>query len=506
MASSARIDELRKKFDDNPRRYFAPLANEYRKAGDIEQAIAICREHLPQQPGHMSGHIVFGQALFESSQFEEARSVFETALSLDPENLIALRHLGDIALELGTLDAARGWYERVLEADPRNEEIQSQLRLVAERGGAPAPASVPEVEVPATPAESVHEEPPSAAAELLDLELTSLTEDGGDHTADHGALAGFEATSHDGPADQEQAPSLLDASDVPPPPPPLSVSGLDEAIELDPMTSTAETVVIEAVRPAPAPLDLEEVELEMEPASPEPTAMEEPFVTETMADLLVQQGHTAQAIEVYRKLLAQRPGDATLMARLGELEAPAVSESVIEAGPTIGEFLAGIVAWRPTEGSQPAYQAEVEALAAVPEAPVVPEVPIPELPSPEVSSVSGSIDALFTGRASVADETAALALSQAFAAEPSLAEDAPATDERKGSDARRATNELSLDHVFRDGQPAPAASSFSFDKFFAGEAAPSADAGTAADAAASEGTNPDDIAQFNSWLEGLKKR
>jgi hypothetical protein len=28
MAGTSRIDELRKKFDENPRRYFAPLANE----------------------------------------------------------------------------------------------------------------------------------------------------------------------------------------------------------------------------------------------------------------------------------------------------------------------------------------------------------------------------------------------------------------------------------------------------------------------------------------------
>jgi hypothetical protein len=54
MSTAARIDELRKKFEENPRRYFAPLANEYRKAGDLSQAIALCREHLPKQPGHMS--------------------------------------------------------------------------------------------------------------------------------------------------------------------------------------------------------------------------------------------------------------------------------------------------------------------------------------------------------------------------------------------------------------------------------------------------------------------
>ena len=156
MASSARIDELRKKFDENPRRYFAPLANEYRKAGEIEQAISICREYLPQQPGHMSGHIVYGQALFEARQFEEAKTVFETALSLDPENLIALRHLGDIALVLADSEGARSWYRRVLEADPRNEDIQAQLAKL-DRAASEAPT-------PAVGGNAVATEPTSSSA------------------------------------------------------------------------------------------------------------------------------------------------------------------------------------------------------------------------------------------------------------------------------------------------------------------------------------------------------
>ncbi len=131
MSTAARIDELRKKFDENPRRYFAPLANELRKAGDLTQAIALCREHLPKQPGHMSGYIVFGQALYESGALPEARTVFEQALALDPENLIALRHLGDIAKAAGENSAARRWYERVLDADPRNEEITAQLATLS---------------------------------------------------------------------------------------------------------------------------------------------------------------------------------------------------------------------------------------------------------------------------------------------------------------------------------------------------------------------------------------
>lgn len=147
MATSARLDELKKKFDENPRRYFAPLANEYRKLGDLTQAIALCRAHLPNQPGHISGHIVLAQALYEARELGESRQIFEASLDLDPENLIALRYLGDIAREQGEPSHARGWYERVLDADPRNDEIATLLRELDD--AATATADADESRVPA---------------------------------------------------------------------------------------------------------------------------------------------------------------------------------------------------------------------------------------------------------------------------------------------------------------------------------------------------------------------
>ena len=123
MSTSARLEELQKRFDENPRRFFAPLANEYRKSGDLDKAIELCQAHLIDQPGNMNGHVVYGQALFEAGRYDESRVTFETALELDPENLIALRHLGDIARSHGDTAGARQWYTRVLDADPRNEEI-----------------------------------------------------------------------------------------------------------------------------------------------------------------------------------------------------------------------------------------------------------------------------------------------------------------------------------------------------------------------------------------------
>lgn len=160
MGTSARLDELKRKFDENPRRYFAPLANEYRKQGDTTQAIALCRTHLPNQPGHISGHIVLAQALYESRELVESRQMFEAALELDPENLIALRYLGDISREQGSPADAQAWYKRVLEFDPRNEEISQLLAdvsqaadvAIAELSSQPTPpAGVPVFEADETP-------------------------------------------------------------------------------------------------------------------------------------------------------------------------------------------------------------------------------------------------------------------------------------------------------------------------------------------------------------------
>jgi tetratricopeptide (TPR) repeat protein len=175
MANPALIDELEKQFRDNPRRVFARLANEYRKAGDYMRAIEICHAHVPQQPGYISGHIVLGQALYDAGEYDQAQQTFQTALSLDPENLIALRQLGDIARNRRDYREARSWYTRLLEVDPQNDEVVAQLGEIAlaegEESGEGAKPEAPEAE--ATAGESTQEtessepETPVAAMEGL---------------------------------------------------------------------------------------------------------------------------------------------------------------------------------------------------------------------------------------------------------------------------------------------------------------------------------------------------
>ena len=172
MADSARIEDLRKRYHENPRRFFAPLANEYRKSGFLDRAILLCEKHLAEQPDNMNGLVVYGQTLFESGRQDDAREPFERALQLDPENLIALRQLGDIARIGGDVATAKGWYDKVLEFDRRNDEV---LELLEQMGvGEPKePVSAPR---PSTTAPLVSVAPTVSVSggEGLDIGLVDL--------------------------------------------------------------------------------------------------------------------------------------------------------------------------------------------------------------------------------------------------------------------------------------------------------------------------------------------
>src|SRR5207248_2229413 len=374
------------------------------------QAIFICQEFLPQQPGHMSGHIVYGQALFESGRHDEARSVFETALALDPENLIALRHLGDIARAHGDNETARGWYRRVLESDPRNEEIAGILTaLDTDDSSAHVPAtSVPSEAAPvagaaapplaiqsaADAAHGVESEPnPIADRSVIASPAAAPAESSFDDLAklfttassappsSASARAPSAAGSHGLPGGDE---TFAGSSDSGGGFQPAFLEGLTTA-----ESTTTPSSAAEPARPATSGADSS-------------GGASSAFVTETMAELYVQQGHLDKAIEVYRKLVSLQPNDVALAGRLREIEAKAAqavrraTESApartpaVEAGPTIRDFLGSIAEFRPR--STPARDDAPH--AAVPE-PAPSRATEPRAEPRQEATVGGSMRNLF---------------------------------------------------------------------------------------------------------------
>jgi len=306
-----RLRELQEKFEENPRRYFAPLANEYRKGGQPKRAIEICRAHLAQMPGHMSGQIVFGQALFEAGEWDEARVVFERALTLDPENLIALRTLGDMALQAGNTSDARTWYARLLDADPKDAAV---IALVAEINEpakatpasetvASAPAAEAPEEVEASPSAP---EPASTQAEApVGLERHYLLEEPELESPIAETGEAIEAIT----SLREDVPNALDA------PPPAAEPAAPEPAAAEPAAVESAAVESAAVESAAS----ERVATSEERAFSGASA--EPFVNETMAQLYLQQGYRQLALKVYRQLSASRPQDQALKDRIAEIEA-----------------------------------------------------------------------------------------------------------------------------------------------------------------------------------------
>jgi tetratricopeptide (TPR) repeat protein len=118
MADSPRIEELRRRVQSDPASIaFAALAEEYRRAGRFEEAIATCHTGLQRHPSYLSAHVTLGRALIEVGQFEEAQEELEYVLKLAPENLAAIRGLAEIHHRRGddshesytaATDAARG--------------------------------------------------------------------------------------------------------------------------------------------------------------------------------------------------------------------------------------------------------------------------------------------------------------------------------------------------------------------------------------------------------------
>src|SRR5262245_26076881 len=104
MPDNQRIDDLRRRVQKDPASIaFAQLAEELRRAGQCDEAVEICRGGLARHPGYLSARVTLGRALIELNQLDDAHSELEHVLKNAPENLAAIRGLGEIYHRRGEL-------------------------------------------------------------------------------------------------------------------------------------------------------------------------------------------------------------------------------------------------------------------------------------------------------------------------------------------------------------------------------------------------------------------
>ena len=529
MAYTSEIEKLEKRWAENPKgRNFAPLADAYRKAGELDRAIELCTAGLERHPDYVSAHIVFGRCLIDQKNDPGASAVFRKVLALDPENVLALKILAEIAERGGRYDEAADWLSRLLSADPMNGDAAEALarakgraaQSAAKPTSEPVARLVPEAARPPQRNRDlvIEHAPEEPTSPRLDVKGTPADIETFDGTLDFNAVA-HSAAKADGIEVQEEV--VLKPQD-------LVVEGLahtqfesgifampPEAAEDEPKIDLPLIMPDDGLDAAPAPPVVAETAppfaaaqrapaapggAASAPPAPPPAAVAlsdddgaadtatlsraEPVLTETMAELYLRQGHQEEALRVYEALLAKRPTDARLRGRVEALAGGGTRAAGRGTGETVQRFLKRILAGRP---GAPAHSA-------------------PAARSP---------------------------LEDAFALAHSDTEPSSALEVVSPGEATRpATDSISLDQVFGDegsrssgaapevappapSPPPPDTGGFSFDQFFSpteqpaggGEVAPA----TPEPPARSSGgrlrppvEDEGDLDQFQAWLRGLK--
>jgi tetratricopeptide (TPR) repeat protein len=131
-----RIADLRRRLQADPTSIaFAQLAEEYRRARQFDQAVAVCREGLQRHTGYLSARITLGRALAELGQTAEAEEEFEYVLRSAPDNLAAIRGLAEIHQKHGNLQRALTYYRRALTLAHYDPDLDETVRAIADELG-----------------------------------------------------------------------------------------------------------------------------------------------------------------------------------------------------------------------------------------------------------------------------------------------------------------------------------------------------------------------------------
>jgi tetratricopeptide (TPR) repeat protein len=102
------------------------------RAGQPEQATAICRRILQSYPKYVQSYAILGQAYMQMGKHEEAANFFRRVLGVDPEHALAYASVGVIYEERGLGEEALWQLQRAFELSPGNVEVRRELAALGD--------------------------------------------------------------------------------------------------------------------------------------------------------------------------------------------------------------------------------------------------------------------------------------------------------------------------------------------------------------------------------------
>jgi tetratricopeptide (TPR) repeat protein len=114
---------------------YAALGEAYRRAGRLDDAIAVCRQGLERHPGYSTTRFVLAKACRDRGDAAAARAEIARFLEAEPDHEPALRLVVECALSLGDPVGGLEPLRRLAVLDPQDRAVQGQLRALETAAG-----------------------------------------------------------------------------------------------------------------------------------------------------------------------------------------------------------------------------------------------------------------------------------------------------------------------------------------------------------------------------------
>lgn len=109
------------------------VAKTMRKAGKIDACVKSAEQYLATNPMDVDANLFLGEALEAGEYYKSACAVYEFIATIAPKNPEGLKRAGAMMYKLGEHHKALDFYEKALEADPRDQEaLKERKNLAAE--------------------------------------------------------------------------------------------------------------------------------------------------------------------------------------------------------------------------------------------------------------------------------------------------------------------------------------------------------------------------------------
>jgi tetratricopeptide (TPR) repeat protein len=379
--STEHLNQLRQRWERDPKsRAFLQLAEEYRRAGRLSDAVHVLQAGLKEHPTYLSAQVALGRCLVESGAADGAVEILERAVARDPTQLVASKLLVEAYLAKGAPGKARErleLYKLFNDRDVEIEPLEARIRALESSGTAaaaattsatgasPARRAVP----PAIPAADPFELPAPERVPAIQLDVNPSAPGFLSATVARepfGALYATEAAHRIETAFAEQGIFVLAPAPTPTVPlasaqpapwsavadiPPAATPATPETVGKAPLPAVAPLPALPAIAPTEWPGEVwPDVTAQAgEPsAEAEPAAVPAPFApvlpeseappraSSTLGELYLAQGHLDEAEASFQSVLHSRPGDAAALAGLESVRLQRGEEAAVFADEAVG--------------------------------------------------------------------------------------------------------------------------------------------------------------------------